>query len=359
MKQPHSKDIQKLIMLLIISFSPFWVYSQNYTYQLIGNEYLIIVREDGRAIAKDSVSVFVGASIKKEQRPIHGQYFNRQDTLFFEPHFPFRYGLTYAVQHAENPIFQFFIPYPDSIPEPEVIAISPGTDTVPANLLKIYIHFNQPMSEGYAYEEVRLAQPDGKILESPFVILQPELWDQDRQRLTLWLDPGKIKRGLLPNLEYGGPLSEGQEYLLLIGRSWKSALGQALKTNYHKPFFTGPPDRQQPKLKHWSFKVPTYNSKDKLRITFDEPLDEELVKKHIHVYNDQGNLVSGTIEVKPKKKEWLFSPFSLWQAGNYQIRIDTNLEDLAGNNFNRPFDRDLLEDTVTEIDYLWYQFSLK
>ena len=39
-----------------------------------------------------------------------------------------------------------------------------------------------------------------------FLDLQPELWNAEGTVLTLWLDPGRIKRDLIPNKELGIPL---------------------------------------------------------------------------------------------------------------------------------------------------------
>ena len=44
-----------------------------------------------------------------------------------------------------------------------------------------------------------------------------ELWDADQCRLTLFFDPGRIKRGLRPHLEAGPPLTEGEAYRLTEG----------------------------------------------------------------------------------------------------------------------------------------------
>ena len=36
-----------------------------------------------------------------------------------------------------------------------------------------------------------------------------------------------------------------------------------------------------------------------------------------------------------------FTPGNEWQGGEYTLRIENRLEDLAGNNLNRVFDRDI------------------
>ncbi len=42
-----------------------------------------------------------------------------------------------------------------------------------------------------------------------------------------------------------------------------------------------------------------------------------------------------------KERAFLFYASESWKAGEYNLRIEGRLEDLAGNNLNRPFDKDL------------------
>ena len=86
----------------------------------------------------------------------------------------------------------------------------PSTDELPVNQLKLYVHFSSPMSEGWAARAVRVRRADNdEPLEGVFLAMEPELWDRERRRLTLLLDPGRIKRGLVPNAEAGYPLIQG------------------------------------------------------------------------------------------------------------------------------------------------------
>ena len=69
---------------------------------------------------------------------------------------------------------------------------------LPENLLKFYVHFSAPMSRGNIYDYIRLLNADGKQVELPFLEIDEELWDDSLTRLTLFIDPGRIKRGVLP-----------------------------------------------------------------------------------------------------------------------------------------------------------------
>ncbi len=54
------------------------------------------------------------------------------------------------------------------------------------------------MSRGEAYRRIHLLDADGKPIERAFLELGEELWDPDGKRFTLFIDPGRIKRGLKP-----------------------------------------------------------------------------------------------------------------------------------------------------------------
>ena len=62
------------------------------------------------------------------------------------------------------------------------------------------------MSTGDAYQHIRLLDETGREVPRAFLQTAHELWDERRQRFTLILDPGRIKRGLRANLEDGAPL---------------------------------------------------------------------------------------------------------------------------------------------------------
>ena len=105
---------------------------------------------------------------------------------------------------------------------------------MPANLLKFYIHFSNPMSVGDVYSHIRILDTEGNPLELPFLELGEELWDSESRRLTLLFDPGRIKRGLKPNRETGTPLTQGETYTLHISEKLLDAKGRPLKKEFLK-----------------------------------------------------------------------------------------------------------------------------
>jgi hypothetical protein len=79
------------------------------------------------------------------------------------------------------------------------------------------------MSRGHSYDYIHLLDDTGKEVELPFLELDEELWDPAMKRLTLFIDPGRIKRGVRPLEEVGPSLQEGKRFTLVIDREWKDA----------------------------------------------------------------------------------------------------------------------------------------
>jgi hypothetical protein len=66
-----------------------------------------------------------------------------------------------------------------------------------------------------------------------------------------------------------------------------------------------------------------------------------LLKNAVRVVDNKGIVVNGVIEIEAKETIVHFIPSAAWSAGDYTLEIESRLEDLAGNNLNRLFDKDL------------------
>jgi hypothetical protein len=66
-----------------------------------------------------------------------------------------------------------------------------------------------------------------------------------------------------------------------------------------------------------------------------------LLKNAVHIVGNNGKIVEGVIETAVKETVLHFTPVAAWETGDYTIEIESRLEDLAGNNLNRLFDKDL------------------
>ncbi len=153
---------------------------------------------------KDYLQVFVKAALAQgDVPPVLGSIEIKEKSLVFEPRFPLQAGIEYQVRVRESLQAEWFsqsliIAKKKQKPSTTVAQVYPTASTLPQNLLKFYIYFSAPMSQGEAYEHIELLGSDGKPVRLPFLEIAEELWDRDGQRLTLLLDPGRVKRGLVP-----------------------------------------------------------------------------------------------------------------------------------------------------------------
>jgi hypothetical protein len=224
---------------------------------------------------------------------------------------------------------------------PELVAIYPGADTLPENLLKIYIRFSEPMTEGQALQHVHLLDDKTDTVRGVFLDLQPELWNPESTVLTLWLDPGRIKRELIPNQQLGIPLKNGKRYSIVVSGRWKSAQGVAIGKPHTKDFIAFGRDSISPLPASWKLKVAPHGSMQPLLITLNEPLDYFLLQETITILDEKAQPVKGTVRPLQKETSFQFLPQKKWEKGQYHLRVASYLEDLAGNSIERVFDRDI------------------
>jgi hypothetical protein len=222
----------------------------------------------------------------------------------------------------------------------EIAQIYPTQDELPENLLKFYIHFTAPMRRGQVYRFIHLVDASGDEVNGPFLELEPELWDSEGKRLTLFFDPGRIKRGLRPNLDLGTPLKAGHRYSLLFDRDMKDMSGEPLRLAYKKTFRVTPADRRSPNTEGWNVAPPSALTRQAVVLHLGEALDHALLKRMIQVVDSEDRPVIGQSSVIEESAAWSFIPARPWGAGNYRLSIDPLLEDLAGNMMHRLFDDD-------------------
>ena len=281
-----------------------------------------------------------------------GTYERGGGVLRFRPAFPLEPGVRYVavLDFRELPgpspmlrgalTAEYFVPEPPASPPAGVSRVYPTADTLPENLLKFYVHFSAPMSRGGVYRHVRLVDDSGRDIELPFLELDEELWDPDMTRLTLFIDPGRIKRGVRPLEEIGPALESGKRYTLRIDRSLRDAAGRELGAEFRKPFTVGPPDREAPDPGRWKVTSPRAATRAPLTIEFPDPMDHALAERLIRV-TAEGQVVAGEVSVGDGERRWTFAPNEPWRSGRYEIVIQPTIEDLAGNNIGKPFEVDL------------------
>lgn len=286
-------------------------------------------------------SEFPGVRLENSTTDILGTFKVNERGIDFFPAIPFTSGLQYVVVSGDKKMATFKIPSPLPTTGAGLVKIYPRSDTLPVNLLKFYIHFPRPMQEGEALQHIRLIRDVSDTVSGVFLDLQPELWNKDRTLLTLWLDPGRIKRGLQPNLLLGPPLKINERYLLVVDSAWRDARGRPLERSYRKNFYTGPRDSTSPAIGDWKLTIPAGGSRDPLQIVFNESLDYSLLAKAIRIADGSRQEVSGSFITGENEMNLFFYPSKPWSAGRFFLEVETRLEDLAGNNLNHLFDAEV------------------
>ena len=295
------------------------------------------------------------------RQPIAGHYILDGTNLLFKPLFPFAEGESYYAELEYAVLFQqsgapfsvkgvvknkeqidllFAVPEFDA-PRTSVEAVYPVMDTLPENLLRMYIYFSAPMSLGEAYQHIRLMDESGNEVEKPFLIIDQELWDRDRKRFTLLFDPGRIKQGIKSNLDLGLPLKKNKRYYLLIDSLWRDERGNPLSASFVKRIFVTGPERATLTAENWKIAEPQAGTKNPVVVQFDKPLDHALLLKYISVTHPLMGMVDGEAVLTQGDRVWIFTPNNPWTFGRYTLEICPYMEDVAGNNFNNPFDIDL------------------
>ena len=226
-----------------------------------------------------------------------------------------------------------------------VDTVYPTASMLPENTLRFYVQFSGPMRKGDIYRHISIREARGKEVDLPFLEIEQEFWSRDSKRLTLLLDPGRIKRGLKPREEMGPIFESGKSYELVISKQWKDANGNELAKEFVKRFSIGSEDHEQPSPTKWRVTSILQGAREPLVIAFPNPLDHAMLQQSIQVQNAAGKQVSGTISVSKNETLWSLTPNEAWQAGSYTIAIDDNLEDPAGNSIAKQFDVDVFDKT--------------
>ncbi|MDU8887093.1 Ig-like domain-containing protein [Yeosuana sp. MJ-SS3] len=285
-------------------------------------------------------------TLKGNNTAILGDFYSNKGIVTFRPVIPFTSGKEYELKDQDATLITFKIEDLIST-KAELLGIYPTKDTVPENLLKMYFVFSKPMQEVKSALEYITVIDNTKKEEVPvFLELQTELWNKDHTQLTLWLDPGRIKTDLIPNKELGLPIVNGNTYTIRVSKDFKDANGNLLNENFHKTFLVREKDSKSPDINKWLIKTPLANTQNELIIDFGESLDFALALETVKVLDSINELVPGDFKLTNNESVLKFQPKSNWKNGNYSISVNTELEDLAGNNLNYLFDRDLNEETI-------------
>ena len=272
--------------------------------------------------------------------PLMGRTEANENRLAFVPVVPLLAGQRYraswqSANGRESLEFLHKAP-PQTVPG---VTLTPAAP-LPANALKIYLHFTQPMEQGVFLDRLRLLDATGKEVIGPF--RETELWSPDGKRLTVWFHPGRQKAGVNLNIEEGPVLHPKARYTLEVSGAWRSTAGTALGKDQTFAFTVLDADHECPQTAKWRLVPPQVGTQDPLRVEFDEGLDPAMLRTALHLRRTgEAEDIQGDVAVHPAGRQWSLAPNKPWAEGGYELRADPDLEDFAGNSLIKPFEVDI------------------
>ena len=268
-----------------------------------------------------------------------GSYERHGQTLVFVPRLPLQRERTYHAVSGQA-IASYTVPAKEAGPPPQVVAVWPTGDMLPANHLRFHIEFSAVMRGGEdIFDQIELLDDKGRPVVDPW--LHEELWNEAGTHLTLYIHPGRIKWGVLLRELLGAVLEPNRSYTLVLRGSLLDADGGKLGKDYTKKFKTTAEDRTRINLGAWKLTSPAAGTREALKLTFATTLDHVSAAQFLKVLNAKGQSVIGKVEVGRDGRSWSFQPADPWAAQDYKVAVDERLEDVAGNTPLRPFDMDL------------------
>jgi hypothetical protein len=315
-----------------------------------------VSEDDWHALLRVSVKV----PDKTAQRPVAGNYQIADGVIRFTPLFPFDAGRQYDVvfdpsrlpgagasarESAAAPLTAVVgLPAVVRTPSTVVTHMYPSADVLPANQLRMYIHFSAPMGLRSGFENLLLLNENGQEVVDAFLPLEADFFNEDRTRYTVFFDPGRVKRGILPNREMGRALEAGKRYTLVVKPDWRDGQGLPLKAEFRHAFSVSPAIERALTTSAWKVIAPSAGTRHALVVTFPAPLDDGLLRRALGVARE-GTALPGEISIEAAETRWRFVPREPWSAGDYQLVALSFLEDLAGNRIGRAFEVDRFDRT--------------
>jgi hypothetical protein len=216
---------------------------------------------------------------------------------------------------------------------PEVpIRISPRANVLPANTLRFYMYFPRPAEAHFDRDHLWLLDKDEGAVRDPFLVLPQELWSSDARRLTVLIEPGRIKRGLGADPSHEPALVVGRTYSLVV-----TALGQTARHTFR----VSDPVLEAIDETHWRLVSPTVGSLDPAVVHFDRVMDAALCEDEIRVLTPSGEVAQTRVLLAPNGTAARLLPSHPWRAGEHRVVVSERLEDVCGNRLGEALDHNL------------------
>ncbi|WP_329060090.1 hypothetical protein [Streptomyces sp. NBC_01429] len=212
------------------------------------------------------------------------------------------------------------------------IRISPQAEVLPANTLRFYLHFPRQGEAHFDRDRLWLVDEEEQVVPEPFLVLPQELWSVDGRRLTVLMEPGRIKRGLGTDPSHEAALVVGRTYSLAV-----TALGQTARHTFR----VSDPVLEAVDETRWRLVSPTAGSLDPVVVHFDRVMDAVLCQDEIAVLAPSGEAVRTRASLAPNGTAARLVPSHPWRAGEHRLLVSERLEDVCDNRLGEALDHDL------------------
>jgi hypothetical protein len=216
-------------------------------------------------------------------------------------------------------------------PEPPV-RISPQAKVLPANTLRFYVYFPRSAEAHFDRDHLWLLNDEEQVVRDPFLVLSHELWSVDRRRLTVLMEPGRIKRGLGADPSHEPALVVGRMYSLVV-----TALGRTARHTFR----VSDPVLEALDETHWRLVSPTVGTLDPAVVHFDRVMDAALCEDEIGVLTSSREAVETRVSLAADGTAARLIPSQPWRAGEYRLVASERLEDVCGNRLGEALDHEL------------------
>lgn len=265
----------------------------------------------------------------------------RQGAFAFSPLFPLDKHTSYLLTINEPSISFKHLIRGEAVPRvsPVVTHFYPSRDSLPENLLRMYIQFSQPMKTTGNLEHIKIIDEEGEEVTNAIFNNVHELWNANQTQLTLILDPARVKTGLDAHKHFGRALRTGHSYTLVVA-GLEDVYGVVQDRTFRKVIHVIADDREAPSIDRWTLDIPVAQSHSPLIVRFPDMIDHLSLLSRLTLTTNDETSVPGEVTVNKDETAWIFTPETPWKKGTYVLQVNARLEDPAGNNLNGLFDHE-------------------
>ncbi len=220
---------------------------------------------------------------------------------------------------------------------PVLESIHPSNAVIPVNTLRFYLYFSNAMQRGQVAKHIWVEDRYGEPVENPFLNLGVELWDPLQKRLTLLVDPGRIKTGVGPNQLVGTVFKEHQHYAIVVSRNMRDVNRVPTAIERRITFTAGPAVVDPVDVSLWDFELPSAGTRSPFIIRFDRIMDVGTSKRMISIHGVNGKALKGRFISHGTYLE--FFPLQNWVVGAHRLKVNAEIEDVSGNSIVVPFEK--------------------